>query len=127
MLNVVDEEVMDILREVVAENPDYIYRAPPVDPPHVADRQMSCLYVHTDADGSNPRPGCVAGHVMYRLGIPLDTLKRWEGVDALSLMQEFTDADKYTREALDVAQTRQDAGATWAQALHAAEKACGLE
>ncbi|MCT2594241.1 hypothetical protein LHJ74_30775 [Streptomyces sp. N2-109] len=123
MLKVVDEEVMDILREVVAENPGYIYKAPPEVPPHVKDVDTKCHYVHTDPDGSNVRPGCVVGHVLHHMGIPLDTLKLHEGAPATTVLYRLTDADEYVRSALEMAQTWQDSGYPWAEALNAAEKA----
>lgn len=102
-----DDQVRDMLRTVVAENPDFVY-----EPPGGMDED--CKYVH---DGA---PSCLVGHVMSRLGFPLVEFARFEGqspgqIDvALSISSRAADV-------LDIAQARQDVGESWGDALTAAE------
>lgn len=111
-----DEQVMTTLRDVVNERPDYVYEEVPCDEETVTD----CLYVYNNA------PSCLVGHVMHRLGIPLDVLSEHEGESpnqfrpALSISYRAADA-------LTKAQDVQDEGDAWADALEAAERVFGRE
>jgi len=63
------EQVRDEFKQLVDENPDFVYR-----PPNGSD----CLYVHVDGD--NMTPGCIVGHWLHRFhGIPLYRLRGIEG------------------------------------------------
>lgn len=63
------------LRDVVAEfGPDHRYELP-----HGFD---VCSYVHEDSNGENKTPGCIAGQVFHRHGVPLNVLEKYEGMDA---------------------------------------------
>lgn len=114
------ERVMDVTREVVAERPGYVYSAPE----HMDTAELDCLYVHTDADGSNPVPGCAVAHVLNRLGVPLDALAIREGDSAYPVVGAVLDISGDAADAqtfLNSVQMAQDAGRTWGDALEYAE------
>lgn len=103
-----DDQVRDMLRTVVAENPDFVYDAPDPESPY------SCRYVYNGA------PSCLVGHVMVRLGFPLGEFKEYEGQ---SPQQFYRDLGVSVRAAdvLTGAQDWQDQGFTWSSSLAAAE------
>lgn len=101
-----DEQVMTTLRAVVAERPDYVYEEIAGDD--------SCLYVHNGA------PSCLVGHVLFRLGLPLDVLSENEGGSPGMSVREFGISHR-AADVLDIAQARQDVGESWGDALAAAE------
>ena len=103
-----DDQVRDMLRTVVAENPDFIY-----EPPGGPDE--SCKYVHDDA------PSCLVGHVMSRLGLPLDILSAREGVSPVQIGGALGISAR-AADALTAAQDWQDQGETWSDARAAAER-----
>jgi hypothetical protein len=118
-------DVLETLRTVVAERPDYVYAAPADQD----DTRASCFYVH--GAGEDAQPGCLVGHVLYRHGVSLDDLAAHEGAGAhdvttalVDLMGE-PDAVRETLGALLEAQGQQDDGATWGEALAEATRADG--
>jgi hypothetical protein len=121
LMSVTTGRVMETLRDVVAEQPEYIYEAPE----HMAHRHVmegvACFYVHTDADGGIATSGCVVGAVLNRLGVPLDALADWEGYGAFTVSRKVMSMPMEARYALARAQDAQDFGGTWADALAAAE------
>lgn len=106
-------DVASMLRAVVAERPDYIYEPPTVRP----DPMTACYYVHGEA------PGCLIGHVLNRLGVPLPELARWEGQSADDVANEtlnitgHPDAVAKVLTELSWAQNFQDGGRSWGDAL----------
>lgn len=114
-INVTGSAVLDTLREVVAERPDYVYSAPEDQ----VTESLSCYYVH--GSGSDATPGCVVGHVLNRLGVPLEVLSTYEGRDADYVAARVLDvSDDWAADAphaLAVAQIEQDRGAAWGKAL----------
>lgn len=117
-------KVLETLRKVVSERPDYMYEAPE----HMTSEgsQLSCFYVHTDADGNNPTPGCVVGELLHRLGVPLETLALCEGQGAWTAVPAVLDITGHPNavgEVIDVltsVQDHQDHYSTWGVALKAA-------
>lgn len=111
-----DEAVMETLRAVVAERPDYVYDSEAVDENGVP----MCVYV---ADGA---PSCLVGHVLHRLGVPLDALSVFDesgGKDAQLVVRRVLDGTSgATAHRLWAAQSAQDNGETWGEALEAAER-----
>jgi hypothetical protein len=105
-VNVTAEKVLETLREVVAERPDYVYEAPEG---YTAGAGVTCFYVHGDV------PGCVVGHVLNRLGVPLSDLALVEGRGAYKVADWFlniTDPDGAVdvEHVLYAVQMRQDRG-----------------
>lgn len=120
------ERLIHTLREVVAEQPDYVYTLPA----HMQGGNYVCCYVHTDADTGEPQAaGCVVGAVLDRLGIPLAGIEALEGAGATQAVPVFLNitgplAAKAV-EVLDCAQAYQDGGAPWGVALANAEAVVG--
>lgn len=98
-----------LLREVVAERPDYIYAHP----------SRACVHVYKG------QPSCIAGHVLVRAGFDPATIEA--KVDQYGNgAQVFADVFKgqVTENAVRIlraAQIVQDGGQTWGDALEAAE------
>ena len=122
--------VISRLREIVQElGPDFIYKN--IEGKTYADNAAelranghlradpmpySCNYVHTD-ENDEYIPGCIAGRVFYKDGADLDRLVHYEGDKAATI--PFAHAH-YTPDActtLTIAQTAQDRGLTYGQAL----------
>lgn len=120
-VEITGEQLMAAIREVVAENPEKVYEAPKhmrIGEQHLTE----CYYVHTDENEENPQPGCVIGHALYRLGVPLWQLADGEGTTAFGVIPATTtlsDRDPAVAFA-DRVQERQDHGAKWADALRTA-------
>lgn len=113
MIKVTSTQVIDAVRAVVADRPDYKYEAPANGGTGLDDSPI-CYYVH-DAE-----PGCLIGHVLNALGVPLDALGTVESRSASYAARKFleiTDRPVGTRAFLDMAQSYQDRGATWGQAF----------
>ncbi|MGW1859348.1 hypothetical protein [Streptomyces collinus] len=114
-------KVIETLREVVAEQPDYTYEAPA----HMAGEgaPLSCFYVHVDGNDEPDTPGCLVGHVLNRLGVPLDRLAMYEGTGAGGMVAAVLDVTGHPDEVGNVVdvlaftQDAQDNGSTWADAL----------
>jgi hypothetical protein len=107
------ERVVETAKMVVAERgEDYVYEGPG----DVRGNGM-CRYVYRD------QPSCLVGHVLYRLGVPLETLKSADGVsfaatDVCSdLLRGSAFDDGEIGDFLDAVQSRQDIGETWGNAL----------
>jgi hypothetical protein len=103
------DRVMPVLREVVAERPDFVYEEP--------DGGTTCYYVWEDC------PSCLVGHVLHRLGVPLEVMA--ERNTAQVHARGFAAAVGLTwlaTRALKHAQDQQDAGEPWSAALDAAER-----
>jgi hypothetical protein len=116
-IEVSTEQVRVTLREVVAERPNFVYVAHSMD----NERNM-CYYVHPGIDGAPDTCGCLIGHVLNRLGVPMDELKQHEGKDAFRVVRTLLDTSSKARKALTEAQNVQDRGWPWADALRAAEE-----
>lgn len=115
----VDEEtVLQTLRDVVAEQPEYVYEAP--EHMQVATAPANCFYVHTAKDGTETC-GCVVGHVLNRLGVPLEEMKRYEGSSAYDMVDELINTSESALLALDAAQGHQDIGTPWGETLRRVE------
>ena len=111
--------VLRTLKQVVEEaGDDYVYHHK-IRPDH-PDTGKGCWYV--DPEGKNP--DCIVGRVLFRLGVPLDTLRRFEGIMASGLPSlEINGAIPLHRPALHVlgvAQGIQDTGGNWGDARDAA-------
>lgn len=120
MIEITKARAVEVLAAIVDEfGEDYRY----VNPDGVAAASgVECMYVHGD------KPGCIAGHALHRLGVPLDAMKRiesetvcWTNMEAIGI--RITDLEEnYEDETnpLYAAQAAQDRGETWGEALSAA-------
>jgi hypothetical protein len=118
-VKVTAEQVLATLREVVAERPTYVYEAPEGYASETNETSVACFYVHGNT------PGCIVGHVLARLGVPLSDLALVEGRGAYKVADWFldiTDPDGATdvEHVLSVVQMHQDRGDSWGSALEAA-------
>ncbi|WP_103529497.1 hypothetical protein [Streptomyces sp. SM12] len=115
-IRVTDDEVMRVLREVVAERPEFVYTNPSGESGNPGVNTPTCFYVHGEV------PGCVIGHLLHRLGVPLAVLRNLEHDHASAVIDEVmegvTDAVVL---ALTGAQAAQDHGNPWSVALERAE------
>ncbi|MFE6226875.1 hypothetical protein [Streptomyces sp. NPDC057854] len=106
-----DEKALAVLREVVAERPEYVYSCPEY---MAAGRHMSCFYAHTDEEGALVSAGCVVGVVLNRLGMPLEELAKEEGSGAFSVItRHFPTISGRVRDLLHDVQMSQDSGDPW--------------
>lgn len=101
----VREYVTRLMEEAVAlKGEDFVYRTP---------EDEDCCYI----DPSDGSPSCIVGHVLVAAGV---TAEIPEGHSASSviprLMNEWAD-DRRLLTALDHAQSRQDSGTPWGDAL----------
>ena len=120
-----DEQVVEIAERVVAEfGLDYVY---PKRADQNATRSNGCDYVR---DG---QPSCLAGRIVHRMGMPLDMLAMFEGhgvqtvvgqarllgvVDPYPNMERPISISNRAARALGMAQSMQDSGSTWGEALN---------
>jgi hypothetical protein len=113
-ITVSGERVIEVLREVVAERPDYVYAAPP-EMITTAMLANPCFYVH--GEGADAVPGCVVGAVLNRLGVPLSELAGYEGTPAQHVAERLLETDHDVVSMLREVQTEQDQGTSWGDAL----------
>lgn len=78
-ITVSGEKLINTIREVADEHPEYLYEAP-ADMLEEVRYDAACFYVHTSPAG--PVCGCIVGHALHRLGVPLDELALHEGSGA---------------------------------------------
>lgn len=81
----------------------------------IGDSENSCRYVRSD----KPEPACIVGEVLHRVGVPLGDLSQHEGRAASVTLPTLgmPGSMKAVLDALDDAQTSQDLGSSWGQAL----------
>lgn len=111
------EEILTVLKAVVQEAPDTVYKAPwYMDP----ERTGRCFYVHVDKSGVPTGAGCVVGQVLHRLGVPLDDLRQAEKLSASGALKLLgQDGASPLAEQLQRVQFLQDHGETWEAAYMA--------
>lgn len=94
---------------------DFVYKKPEgVKTPFDA-----CLYVHGN------EPGCIVGHVLYALGVPLERMAAHESDTAMTLLKALHDEGLVRRTAaadlmLHDAQVEQDSGKSWGNSVQVA-------
>ncbi|MER5883111.1 hypothetical protein ABT160_04725 [Streptomyces sp. NPDC001941] len=114
---VTDEKVLETLRELVAERPDYVYSCPEHMEGKVDGGDAACFYVHTDEDGSLVSPGCAIGVALHRLGVDLESLADVETHQASVVVSRFfSELSRSTMTKLNCMQSYQDNGHTWGAA-----------
>ncbi|WP_416972563.1 hypothetical protein [Streptomyces sp. 4F14] len=113
MITVADGQLREMLRQVVAERPEYVYSPPEYMVKDVGD----CFYVHEDEAGERVGAGCVIGVVLHRLGVPLGELEKHEGQTIVQMLNEVTrGASRSMAIKLGVLQFNQDEGMPWGEA-----------
>lgn len=119
--SVTDAQMLDALRQVAMEKPEYVYTAPE----HMKGdfEGASCFYVHfgDDEDDSSLIPGCMVGAALHRLGIPLNLLGQHETRPARWVVRDFfPDVAPETAQIFTRAQGWQDSGEPWGAAYRKA-------
>ncbi|MFC4501729.1 MULTISPECIES: hypothetical protein [Streptomyces] len=113
MITTTDAKVMETLRAVVSERPEYTYSAPE----YMAGSGGACFYVHVDEDRSPVGAGCAVGVVLHRLGVPLKELMQHEGKTAIQMVREVIEGvSRSTANKLRAFQFMQDGGVPWGEA-----------
>lgn len=89
-----------------------------------ADTTAKCRYT----DPFDNVPVCIVGHALFRLGVPLAELATYEGQAADSVLlglahDGYFEFDEDAAELLTDAQTKQDNGAHWGDAVAMASEA----
>lgn len=106
------EIVTPIIRQIVAEyGEDYVYKA---EERAREFPNLGCVYREFG------EPSCLVGHVLDRAGVPYDKYWDLDGDSASTLLKDSPHED--LRIALDAAQTVQDVGQTWGEALKVYEE-----
>jgi hypothetical protein len=108
------ERVINTLREVASEHPDYVYETPEaLRDSNYGERE--CWYVHPYPAG--PVAGCIVGQVLVRLGVPLDVLGEYEHRPARGVVPALLDitglASSNAHTMLAAAQSAQDGAADY--------------
>lgn len=110
---ITDSTLVQALRDLAAERPDYVYSNPDIE-----NSPSACLYVHGD------EPGCIVGAALHRLGVPLDVLSAYEGEGASTLLHYLNDdgvtsVSDDVRQRVSNVQRDQDGREPWAKAVKA--------
>jgi hypothetical protein len=122
MIEIDREKALALLAaEVRTEGPQFIYKKDERVDENGDMQGINCRYVE---DGN---PSCLVGRVLFRAGVPIEAISaldtQFEGISESIQDAKFPDDVNLTldaREVLQAAQTSQDAGQTWGEALRAA-------
>ena len=118
--DVTDELFEATLRQVVAENPDFVYPHDPSGIRQDAWHGFSGACVYALEDGT---PACVIGHVVYRLTPELLPPYGTGPESATSLLARlYPNLSEGTQEMAAWVQSRQDRGGSWQKALDSYNK-----
>lgn len=130
------EQAVQYLNEAVQlKGEDYIYQHHSRLDDEGNEIGPSCLYAH------NGKPDCIVGHVLAKAGVPIELMEWSQATDESGGIQNPYSYDqaqsvlyrlhrdgllytgKATRKLLALAQSRQDQGSTWGQAVALAVRA----
>lgn len=109
---ITDELFLSTLKDVVKENPDYVYAEDEKSKDVYGD--SLCVYFYPE-DG---KPACVVGHVFDRLGVSPDVVMAQNGMPfGFNYFRNlFSGLSSGFIERVGVVQKGQDEGETWAEA-----------
>lgn len=101
----------ELATEIVEEfGKDYLY--PVENKRNFPDQiQSACVYVHDE------KPSCLVGQILHRHGVSLLELSMWENKGAYTVSYHTANAEDGAQSYLSALQQKQDAGATWGEAL----------
>lgn len=113
-MTVMGEKIIGTTREIVAEAPGFVYDSD----------GKECLYVERD-EYDNATPGCIFGHVLWRLGI-IDGLfitheSNTDGIRVLAWQRNW-ELSGIELNWMAKVQNAQDTGSTWAEAVGYADR-----
>lgn len=105
------EQVWEEMKRIADERPGFVYE------PRGGN---NCRYVEEpEIEGAEPTEGCLVGHSLVRLGVPVEELLRWEresGPDTADVLLRDLDIPGDT-ERIIRAQTAQDQKTPWGKAV----------
>jgi hypothetical protein len=113
-VNITDEQFYAAVRKVAAEAPNTVYRTTIPDHQRCA---TNCFYVHTDWNGDPVSAGCIIGKALHALGIPLETLREYEGAPAQRVLAGLGIGSWAAQDTARDVQVTQDSGETWGAAV----------
>jgi hypothetical protein len=125
MITLTLERTKELLAEAVVERGEgYVYTRPD-GKQSSPDGSESCFYVHTpdmDASITESVPGCIAGYVLHKAGVPLEALRTCETAPADSAvshlsMETALSVDSGVAILLREVQVMQDRGRSWGEAV----------
>lgn len=121
-MSLTDESLVRAVRELAAENPDYVYVN---GVGKVAGAYgASCFYVH-HKDGALAG-GCLIGQAAIRSGVPIGVVATWDDADQADAKHVLPGAvSDRVREWANWVQYSQDAGKTWGTAVSFADESEG--
>ena len=100
------ERLEQVLREVAAESPAYIYNNP-----GRRTNEAPCLYWHRD------EPGCIFGHAVARLGREPESLFPGNAGTIATYLREWFGGDVEDYARFSEVQRLQDLGTSWGEAI----------
>lgn len=104
-------QIIDTVRELANENPDFVYERPLVENAHgVTVESSRCQYLHADG------PGCIMGHALSRQGISVPVSFEGKGINDVLRAFGFAPTDEQARW-LNNVQRSQDKGNAWSFAV----------
>jgi hypothetical protein len=113
---------IELLREVVAGREDYVYRSP--EGYDAESEKYNCQYWH----GNDDCPGCLIGAALHQAGVSAANLlalpqNRISATDVLLALQDLAGVTLTddARDIFQMAQSAQDLGSPWGDALRRAE------
>lgn len=115
MNTITKEDVINEVRKLAAERPDFIY----TQQGQVWDNYSTCSYVSAKL-GETYGEGCIVGQALQRLGVSKDRLDNLEGNGASSVLADLEIlpvGDKGTLSWLDRVQLKQDLGLSWGESI----------
>lgn len=111
-----EEALAGLEKAIAAKGPEYVYRPLLVDE---TEGRTACMYFEPDTGA----PSCIVGHVLADHGFTLESVgaaNSEETVKSLSA-RRILSLDERTETLLWQAQSRQDSGITWGEAVEHAK------
>ena len=110
-MNVTEQDIINEVRRLAADNPDYIYVNPN------GSEFSQCVYIH-DGKGS-----CIVGRALVNNGFDPEKVAQYEGAtaDEMLVVLGIKEAIDFGQVWLDRVQALQDNGTPWADAVEEAD------
>lgn len=121
------KDAVKLAEEVVAGREDYIYTNPDgIQARPLFDgsgKSLGPLPKCVNWDVNENKPSCVVGHILYKFGVPIQTLinRNEEGVEDFTEWLQSDPHENDTFRFLAEIQSLQDKGRTWGDALQLAK------
>lgn len=116
-LRITLEDAKRVAEEVVRGKEDYVYVNPD------GKKATSIVTLCSNWDIARDQPSCVAGTILYKLGVPKEELIENNTSSVDSFAEYFDDAVAYppAMDFLSMLQQHQDIGVPWGEALELAK------